>query len=169
MNDLSEIPTADLLNEIALRCRPSEKYNAPAWARPVLAAVACEAGIPVERLVCDTSRARFPARYRSVAMALLHDQTDRASAEIARIWGCERSTVDYAIKRVRSQVLHPNVVRDFLSNVLSRMGAMDGHAPRRTAPHAVAGGSEHNAPTTRLSETPSRIASQEAKPKLTKP
>lgn len=154
MNDLSEIPTEDLLEEIALRCRPSDRYVPPAWARPVLSACAAEAGITIERLVMNTSRALRPVIWRSVAMALLADQTEATLSEIAGIWGTDHSTVQKAVKRVKAQCPHPNAIRTFLRESLSRLRAHPGHAPRSTAPQVRTGDPRPTATGTRKIPTP---------------
>jgi hypothetical protein len=82
-----------------------------------------------------------PTLWRSVAMALLRDQTSAGFQDIADLWKADQNTVRLACKRVRQQCTFPNEVRHFLAAALERLQPTDGSGSRRTAPQVK------NAPT----------------------
>lgn len=149
MNDLSAIPTEDLLAEfarrtagdlahfVAGRAKRSEPMPRTVESGKVVVAVVAEKFAVSEADIMGERRTARLARARQVAMAGLW-QAGFSVGEVGYFFGRTHGTVTLAIRRTGAH----------------RPTDESPHGPRRTAPHVRSGDSPPPATDTRISPTP---------------
>lgn len=129
--DLEEIPTRELLTEIARRCdAPSRETLLASWAEPALRTVAEAEGITVAEILTVRSRTHAAAMPRQLVMALLRATTRRSFAEIGQVFGQDYGTAMHAVNKIANRVA---TSRSFRETWQTMVDAAAPSPPRRTS------------------------------------
>lgn len=133
-SDLSTLPTAALLAELARRCQVPAPV--PSWAVPALVAVARHEGITPEELIAPEGHSSAAVFSRHLVMAILIETCPgRSLAEIAGLWKMDHGTAIHARKRIAAAVAQNGSVHHEWQSIISSLPA---DALRRTAPRVSA-------------------------------
>lgn len=129
------IPSLSLLAELGRRLNVASEATLPAWARPVLAAVAAEEAVSIAELMDHSTRAPAAAHARHLAMAILHEtRPERSLADISALWQQDHGIVLHASRRMRLLAAQSGDVRAKHHRILTALAAQ---ASRRAAPQVT--------------------------------